>query len=85
MLGLGHHLLLWAVDHRGSLAVTASPLEWLRHYGATFCPLNWSRFAVQFELMHLRRIIALPAAFGHELQRRLDQARPQIPRIEVAA
>ena len=26
VLGLGQHLLLWAVDHRRSLAVTASPL-----------------------------------------------------------
>ncbi len=83
IFGLGQHLLAWTAYERGSLAVTASPLVWLKHYGATFCPLAWPDSA--FELMHLKRIIALPATFGPELRRRLDQARPRLPRIEVAA
>jgi len=83
ILGLGQHFLLWAADERGSLGVVQTPLEWLCLYGCAFCPLTWPETV--FELLHLKRIIARPASFGLELRRRLDQARPQIPRIEVAA
>ena len=81
VFGLGQHLIDWIAYERTSIAVTATPLEWLKHWGATFCPLLWPDAA--FWLMHCPQIIALPAAFGHELRRRLDQARPHLPTIRV--
>ena len=40
VLGLGQRFLIDAADQRGSLAVASTPLEWLKRYGACFCPLR---------------------------------------------
>ena len=81
VLGLGQHFLFNSVDRRGSLAVVTSPLEWLKRYGACFCPLRWPDAAV--ELLHLSRIIAEPPEFGRELRRRIENIRPRMPQIVV--